>query len=83
MVSLLGFTAEVSLYGPTRHYRGRRVNADGSLGRSLAQFPRRGLSCFRACLADCSPADPYCEGNCHCICYEKPCPGRGCNCWLM
>lgn len=78
MMSPPGFTADASLYTPARHYRGRSVNADGSLGVSLAQFPGRGVGCYRTCLAECSPADPYCEDNCHCICYGKP----GHTCWL-
>src|SRR5262249_50705780 len=78
-----GFTAETSLCEQTQHYRARSANADGRRGVILAQFLGRGIGCYRACLAQCSPADPYCEDNCHCICYGRPCPRPGCNCWLM
>jgi hypothetical protein len=78
-----GFAAETSLYEQTGHYRGITAGARGSYRVSPAQHLARGIGCYRTCLAQCSPADPYCEDNCHCICYGKPCPSRGCNCWLM
>jgi hypothetical protein len=82
-MNLAGFTAEVSLYQTTGHYRGAAVSSQGSYGVNLAQYLTRRVGCYQKCLSQCSPADPYCEDNCHCICYGKPCPGHGCNCWLM
>jgi hypothetical protein len=83
-MTLPSFTANMSLYETNRQYRGRASDAVGSFGVHLAQLaPRRGISCYRNCVLDCSPADPYCQDNCHCICYGRPCPRPGCNCWLM
>jgi hypothetical protein len=82
MMTLPGFTAETSLYRQTQHYRGINANVMVSLPVALAQFLRR-RACYDACVAECSPADPYCEDNCACICFGRPCPRPGCNCWLM
>jgi len=83
MTTLPGFTAEISLYEAAGGYRRGTAHVPATDGLAPAQYLARGIACYRNCVAQCSPADPYCEDNCHCICYGRPCPGHGCNCWLM
>jgi hypothetical protein len=78
------FNAEMSLYATNVQYRSRTSSAEGRFGVRAAQLqPWRGIGCYRNCVLNCSPADPFCQDNCHCICYGRPCPRPGCNCWLM
>jgi hypothetical protein len=83
-MTLPSFTAEMSVYATSVQYCGHASDAWDGFGVCPAQLlPRRGIGCYRDCVADCSPADPFCADNCHCICYGRPCPRPGCNCWLM
>jgi hypothetical protein len=84
MINLPGFTAEVTLYEQTRHYHAAHANPRGSYGVNLAQLLTQSVGCYQSCLAECGgPGDSLCVHDCHCSCFGKPCPGRGCNCWLI
>ena len=71
-MNMPGFSAEASLYNNNRRYQMARTvtQTDGPV---QAAFDR-GRGCYAQCLGNWCVGydDPYCEGNCRCICYGHP-----------
>ena len=61
---------------PCAHIRPPRAKCDCECTNSTGRFAPPNNACSR-------PDDPYCDDNCSCLCFGKPCPSPGCNCWLM
>jgi hypothetical protein len=80
-MTLPAFAADTSLYEPTGHYRGITADARGSYPVSPAQHLARGIGAYRVRGAVQSPGSLL-RGQLPLHHYGKPCPSRGCNCWL-